>query len=82
VNILDRVTVNGTYEGETFKEEEGIIIAIEERQYIDGGYIYLIAFDNWFKGHNAHSAATSHSSYIKHGNCWWVDGSVLVHKFN
>ena len=81
MNILDKVTVNGEYEGEKFIDEEGIIIAKEERQYVDGGYIYLIAFDNWFKGHNAHSAATSHLSYIKNGNCWWVDSSVIVHKF-
>jgi hypothetical protein len=80
MNILDRVIVNGEYEGEKFIKEEGIIIATEERQYVDGGYIYLIAFDNWFQGHSAHSAATQYKEYIKKGNCWWVDGSVLTSK--
>ena len=82
MNILDKVTVNGEYEGEKFIDEEGIIIAKEERQYVDGGYIYLIAFNNWFLGHNAHSTATPHSSYIKRGNCWWVDGSILTSKYD
>ena len=82
MNILDKVIVNGEYEGEKFIDEEGIIIAKEERQYVDGGYIYLIAFDNWFLGHNAHSAATPHSSYIKNKNCWWVDGSILSNKYD
>lgn len=79
MEILDRVVVDGMFEGEEFIEEEGIIVGVRyDSVYAD--LLYLVAFDSWNNGHCGYDYGEEElltQKYRRGSNCWWVRGDVI-----
>ena len=77
--IGTKITITKDYEGAHITGMQGTVI--KSRTFGDGELSYLIAIDNWNKGHEGSDKAAISSFLIElmtGNNCWWMPATHFI----